>query len=42
MDKIRVLIADDHPTFREGLARILVEQSAMDVVADAVDGEETT
>lgn len=40
MDKIRLLIADDHPTFREGLARILREQNDMDVVAEADDGQE--
>ena len=40
MDKIRVLIADDHPAFREGLVRVLSEQQDMEVVAQAGDGEE--
>ena len=40
MDKIRVLIADDHVTVREGLAAIIGRQSDMVVVAEAATGLE--
>lgn len=40
MDKIRVLVADDHPAFREGLCRLLGDEKDMDVVGMAADGEE--
>ena len=33
----RVVIADDHPAFRAGL-RVLLEDSGLDVVAEAADG----
>jgi two-component system nitrate/nitrite response regulator NarL len=33
-EKIRVVIADDHPLFREGVARTLSETGACDVVAE--------
>ena len=36
--KIRILIADDHAVVREGLRKLLEEQSDMDVVAEAMDG----
>ncbi len=35
---IKVLIADDHTLFREGLRRILSETEDIEVVAVAVDG----
>ena len=38
--KIRVLLADDHPVVRDGLAAILNLQADMQVVAEAADGEE--
>ena len=34
---IRVLIADDHPIYREGLARSLADKDAFDVVGQAAD-----
>lgn len=38
MEKIKVLIAEDHETVREGLKLILSAQSDMEVVGDAGDG----
>src|SRR5882757_834584 len=38
--KIRVILADDHPVVRDGLAAIVNQQSDMHVVAEAGDGEE--
>jgi two-component system NarL family response regulator len=38
---ITVVIADDHPVVREGLAAILKSQSDIKVVAEATNGEET-
>ncbi|PYX49402.1 MAG: DNA-binding response regulator [Acidobacteria bacterium] len=38
--QIRVLIADDHPIFRDGLRRLLVNESDFTVVAEACDGSE--
>jgi two-component system, NarL family, response regulator len=37
---IRVIIADDHPAIREGLAAIFRSQNDIKVVAEAADGEE--
>ncbi|HTW14859.1 MAG TPA: response regulator transcription factor [Nocardioides sp.] len=37
---VRVLIADDHPVFRDGLASLLGTQPAVAVVATAADGAE--
>lgn len=37
--KIRVILADDHPVVRDGLAAIINQQPDMEVVADAGDGE---
>lgn len=38
-EPIRVLIADDHPVYREGLARLLGELGDFEVVGAASDGE---
>ena len=38
--KIRVILADDHPVVRDGLVAIVNQQSDMQVVAEAGDGEE--
>jgi two-component system, NarL family, nitrate/nitrite response regulator NarL len=44
MDKrshpIRIVIADDHPIFRDGLRRLLESESDMKVVGEACDGRE--
>lgn len=40
MKKIRVLLADDHDLFREGLAGIIASQPDMEVVGEASDGLE--
>ncbi len=40
MAKIRVVIADDHPTFRQGLSRLLADDSELEIVGQAADGEE--
>ncbi len=39
MARIKVLIADDHPAFREGLSRLLQEESDLEVVGLTADGE---
>jgi two-component system, NarL family, response regulator len=38
--KIRVILADDHPVVRDGLATIVNQQTDMQVVAEAADGME--
>jgi len=38
LPKIRILIADDHPIVREGMAAILSAQPDMDLVGEAADG----
>jgi DNA-binding NarL/FixJ family response regulator len=37
--KIRVLVADDHPVVRTGLAAVLVQESDLELVAEAENGE---
>jgi DNA-binding NarL/FixJ family response regulator len=37
--KIRVLVADDHPVVRTGLAAVLVQQADLELVAEAENGE---
>jgi DNA-binding NarL/FixJ family response regulator len=41
MPKIRVIVADDHLTFREGLCRLINDMEEVEVVGRAADGEET-
>ena len=38
---IKVLIADDHTLFRDGLRRIFGEADGIEVVAEAIDGKDT-
>jgi DNA-binding NarL/FixJ family response regulator len=40
MEKIRVLIADDHPVFRDGLRALLESLPEAEVVGEAARGEE--
>jgi two-component system response regulator NreC len=40
MDKIRVLIADDHALFREGIRMILEAQPDIEIVGEAEDGQQ--
>lgn len=40
MEKIKVLIADDHRVVREGLAAILKTKEDINVVGEAQDGVE--
>jgi len=40
LEKIKLLIADDHPPFREGLSKLLEEEPDMEVVAKPADGDE--
>jgi two-component system, NarL family, nitrate/nitrite response regulator NarL len=37
-EKVRVVVGEDHPLFREGLVRALTSSGAVDVVAEADDG----
>ena len=38
--RVRVVVADDHPFFRDGVARGLVHSGRIEVVAEARDGRE--
>lgn len=38
--KIRVLIADDHKIMREGLTRLLGQESDIEIVSEAADGQQ--
>ena len=40
-EKVRVVVGDDHPMFREGVVRALVSSGEIDVVAEAEDGLES-
>jgi two-component system, NarL family, nitrate/nitrite response regulator NarL len=37
-EKVRVVVADDHPLFREGVVRALASSGSVDVVGEADDG----
>ena len=37
-EKVRVVVGDDHPMFREGVVRALQSSGSIDVVAEADDG----
>jgi two-component system nitrate/nitrite response regulator NarL len=37
-DKVRVVVGDDHPLFRDGVVRALTSSGEIDVVAEADDG----
>ncbi len=41
MERTRILIADDHPHFREGLSALLLSAPDLEVVGEAADGEES-
>ena len=40
MSRIKLMIVDDHPVFRQGLRDVLEIEEGMEVVAEASDGEE--
>jgi two-component system, NarL family, nitrate/nitrite response regulator NarL len=37
-ERVRVVVGDDHPMFRDGMVRALVSSGSIDVVAEADDG----
>jgi two-component system nitrate/nitrite response regulator NarL len=39
IEKVRVVVCDDHPIFREGAVRALTSSGLVDVVAEAEDGQ---
>lgn len=40
MERLRILLADDHTIVRQGLRKVLEERSEWEVVAEAADGRE--
>jgi len=40
VSKIKVLIADDHPAFREGLSQLLNKQGDIEVIAEVSNGQQ--
>ena len=39
-DRVRVVVADDHPLFREGVARAVGAREDFELVGEAADGNE--
>ena len=39
-DKVTVLVADDHPIYREGIVRAIGERGDLELVGEAADGRE--
>lgn len=37
--KIKIIIADDHPIFRSGLRQIIEDESDIEIIGEAADGE---
>lgn len=40
MDKIKILIADDHPMMRSGVKSVLLADPQIEIIAEAKDGDE--
>jgi len=40
--RVRVLVADDHPIYREGIVRAVKERPDLELVAEAAEGNEAT
>lgn len=40
MNKIKVIIADDHPVMRSGVKSVLINDPQIEIIAEAKDGEE--
>lgn len=40
MEKIKIIIADDHPMMRSGVKSVLLTDSQIEIIAEAKDGEE--
>lgn len=40
LDKIKILIADDHTVFRQGTRKLLEQEPDLEIVAEAGDGQE--
>ena len=39
-ERIKILIADDHPIFRQGIIKIVEQDSSYEIVAQCGDGSE--